>query len=208
MHCGFLFKAHACKRLLGFICVNKRDRRVCTHLQPSGIGLWSDFCGSALLPAGQFRSGLGLVYFHPESLGNPSFSILALTLSGSQRALAPLYPWVRPSSPINTLCIGTDSVCMVLLCLPSSLTHFFRTGLSDTSPGKKKSKWLSISFFWAMRIMVSQMNSVQEPDLIEKTQARSAMKETSLCHCWTVQMYFPELVRGRERERKIQKSTR
>lgn len=31
-----------------------------------------------------------------------------------------------------------------------------------------------------MRIMVSQMNSVQEPSLIEKTQAWSAMKEMVL----------------------------
>lgn len=56
-----------------------------------------------------------------------------------------------------------------------------------------------------MRIMVSQMNGVQEPSLIEKTQAWSAMRRRSLCHCWTVRMYFPELARGREGERKYKK---
>lgn len=57
-----------------------------------------------------------------------------------------------------------------------------------------------------MRIMVSQMNGVQEPSVIEKTQAWSAMRRRSLCHCWTVRMYFPELARKREKIQK--KSTR
>ena len=55
-----------------------------------------------------------------------------------------------------------------------------------------------------MRIMVSQMNSVQEPGLIEKTQAWSAMKETVLVsqlNCANVLSRAGEGERKRERER-------
>lgn len=51
--------------------------------------------------------------------------------------------------------------------------------------------------------MVSQMNSVQEPGLIEKTQAWSAMKETvlvSLLNCANVLSRAGEGERKRERE--------
>lgn len=68
-----------------------------------------------------------------------------------------------------------------------------------------------------MRIMVSQMNSVQEPGLIEKTQAWSAMKETVLVsqlNCVNVLSRAGKRQRerdregGKEGERKIQKSMR
>lgn len=54
-----------------------------------------------------------------------------------------------------------------------------------------------------MRIMVSQMNSVQEPGLIEKTQAWSAMEKTvlvSLLNCANVLSRAGEGERVKERK--------
>lgn len=94
------------------------------------------------------------------------------------------YPSEGPPPPINNFHILIGSIPLVLVSIPSPSHTLLGMGLSNTSPGKrkkkKKPKWLSISFCWAMRIMVSQMNSVQEPSLIEKTQAWSAMKEMVL----------------------------
>lgn len=141
LHCWLLFKAEGCNRLLGLISVNKKGQEtVCTHLQPSDTRLWSDFSGSVLLPAGQFRSGLRLTHFHPHSLGNPSICILSLTsflLPVTPWVLAPWYPSVRPSPPINTSLTLVDSIPTVLFSIPTSQARFWGTGLSDTSPGKK-----------------------------------------------------------------------
>lgn len=60
LHCWLQFKACHCA-ILRIIPVNiKGQETVCPHLQPSDTRLWSDFSGSVLLPAGQFRSGLRL----------------------------------------------------------------------------------------------------------------------------------------------------
>lgn len=71
-------------------------------------------------------------------------------------------------------------------------------------PEKKNLSDFPLVFCRAMRIMVSQMNSVQEPGLIEKTQAWSAMKETVLVsqlNCANVLSRAGEGESERERER-------
>lgn len=137
------------------------------------IRLWSHFSGSIILPAGHFRSGLQLPHFHPHSLGNPSICI-----PSSQQLLAPftspqwtLAAWCNCGGLtfLSTAFILT-SVMAVFSLHPSTITHVSGERVFPIPlPEKENLSYFPLVSAGPWELWFPQMNSVREPDLIEKT---------------------------------------
>lgn len=137
------------------------------------IRLWSNFSGSIVLPAGHFRSGLQLPHFHPHSLGNPSICIppASTSLPPFTSRLWTLAAWCPYGDLtfLSTAFILTSVMAVFSLHL-STITHASGERVFPIPlPEKENLSYFPLVSAGPWELWFPQMNSVQEPDLIEKT---------------------------------------